>query len=183
MCSVRYVIPRSLAINHSVELYSQNSSGLGVFCEINATNIGFGIQRNIERSCVFRWIRVLLFCGSVNIHPYLGMRDVLVWVHYEISPLWTRLVFIFFLSIFNRSMFCFWVSFRAGCHHKVKNISFCQHGAHSPAMPWSEKIQVTAVLMKTNVDYLVKDCLIENILQILKILARLDAFLVFNRLH
>lgn len=37
--------------------------------------------------------------------------------------------------------------------------------------------------MKTNVDYLVKDCLIENILQILKILARLDAFLVFNRLH
>jgi len=141
-----------------------NFLGLVVFCELNARNTGFGIRRNIERLCVFRWIRVLLlFCGSVNIHPYLGMRDVLVWVHYDISHLSTRLAFLFVLSVFNRSMFCLWVSCPAGCHHKAKNITFCQHGAYSPVMHWSEK--VTAVLMKTNVGCLVKGPLIETLLK------------------
>lgn len=75
------------------------------------------------------------------------------------------------LSISNQSMFCFWVKFRADCHYKAKNIIFCQHGAYSPVMYWSEKVQVTAVLMKTDVAY---------IFQLIKILFLLDSFLVLN---
>jgi len=155
-----------------------NFLGLVVFSELNAKNTGFGIRRNIERLCVFRWIRVLLLCGSVNIHPYLGMRDVLVWVHYDISHLSTRLAFLFVLSVFNRSMFCLWVSCPADCHHKAKNIIFLSTWRLFAGNALKRESDSSS---NENKRWLLSQGAFDwNTPQILKIFVRLDVFVVFN---